>query len=954
MKKQLFRAALLGVAATFGLQAGAVPAKPGLLQRTTSDGTVVNVRIVGDENYHQCFSEDGYPLMERDGNFYFVNFDATGNMIDSRLEYRGKADRSDAAKAFLKNVDLATLDSRIQKRAARSTRNLARAAAQAKAKMAPARLSDCNDGPPFEKGYGLFSDARFPAYGDQKAIVILVEYADVKFSSKFAGGMTAHDYFSRMLNEDGFSAYGATGCAAEYFRLNSGDTFRPVFDVYGPVTLSRNRAYYGGNDAAGNDKNAPEMIKEACDLLNAEVDFGEYDRNHDGMIDNVFVFYAGQGEASGGPAESVWPHSFEMSNAGYSPYQVNYDGVRLESYACTNELVKGRPDGVGTFIHEFSHVMGLPDLYSTNYSGAFTPGYWSAMDYGPYNNSGMTPPLYSAFERYALGWMKPREINEAVSATLPHIIDNVAGIIHTEKTTEYFLFENRQQESWDKYLPGHGMLVWHVDYNKNVFDSNSPNNTASHQHVDLVEADDIQSASTRTGDTFPGAAGRTSFTSSTSPALRSWSGKGIDLPITGITEKNGLITFDVLGGKTMEKPVLVVNEPVEVTPVSVTLSWNNLEGYDAHVSVYTKNPEGKTEHVSGFRLRNVGQVSSVKVEDLEPSSDYYYSVMLSKGWVTTDMSPEKKVTTAVRTLDYTTVKALEADEVKATSFRANWEKLADANAYTVTIYDLIMGEPYKESLDFSSGIYNIGKWYTDARQSYEMAAYCGEAAPSLRMATGNVLASPVFDDDVTALRFWTRGNNTREGDVVNVYTEADGQRTLHTSVPVVKTVGGKKTEITDFPAGTRQVVIEFVRAGTSGALALDDVVVEYGHQYTVNEQSARDLKTGDVTSHVVTGLTPGAMYGYRVVGTDGKLNSIPSEMITVKTAGGAGVDAVTDGSPLVISVNSLSVSVGDGQEVVAYDLTGGVVASGRGSLVLPASGVYIVRAANKSAKVAVR
>ena len=163
----------------------------------------------------------------------------------------------------------------------------------------------------------------------------------------------------------------------------------------------------------GNDQRPEEMIIEACQMLDDTVDFSEYDRDGDGYIDNVFVFYAGRGEASGGASDTVWPHSWDITAATSVPYV--FDGVRLDRYGCSNEWEVDRPDGVGTFVHEFSHVMGLPDLYATKYTGAFTPGAWSAMDYGPYNNDGCTPPLYSAFERYSLGWIEPLPIDGPVN-----------------------------------------------------------------------------------------------------------------------------------------------------------------------------------------------------------------------------------------------------------------------------------------------------------------------------------------------------------------------------------------------------------------------------------------------------------------------------------------------------------------------------------------------------------
>ena len=501
----------------FGASAMAVPAKPGLITVRQADGTELLVRIIGDEHHHYYLTEDGHLLINDHDTYYYGDVNAAGAIVSSHIVARPAASRSAEAVSFLNSVDATRVKAALSRK---------RAAA------APSRVPMRN--------VGLF-DTGFPSKGDQKGLVILVEYTDVKFTHK-----TPLDYFSRMLNEDGFSDYGGTGCAAEYFRESSMGQFRPQFDVYGPITLSNKMSYYGGNDSDGNDKYPWKMVTEACQQLDATVDFSEYDRDGDGYIDNVFIFYAGRGEASGGSANTVWPHSWNITAADSRSYV--FDGVRLDRYACSNEWEGSRPDGVGTFIHEFSHVMGLPDLYATDYSTAFTPGEWSVLDYGPYNNDGCTPPIYSIYERYALGWIEPTVIDGPATIRLDNVMENKGCIIPTKRANEFFLLENRQQTGWDTFIPGHGMLVWHVDYNSYIWAQNTVNNNASHQYVDLEEADNIRSDYTRAGDAFPGTSKVTSFTDTTTPSMKTWTGAKLNLPITDITETDGVITFNVAGG----------------------------------------------------------------------------------------------------------------------------------------------------------------------------------------------------------------------------------------------------------------------------------------------------------------------------------------------------------------------------------------------------------------------
>jgi hypothetical protein len=199
--------------------------------------------------------------------------------------------------------------------------------------------------------------------------------------------------------------------------------------------------------------------------------------------------------------------------------------------------------------------MGLPDLYYTG-SGTFltcTPGDYDILDIGCYNNDSRTPPSFSAYERNAMGWIDLKELADAENVTLQNIADsNEACIIKTTTDTEFYLLENRQQTGWDTYIPNTGMLIWHIDGTQSVYKNNTVNNTKSHQYVDLVEANGraVNTSSTITkGWPWPGTSGKTEFTSTTSPALKDWSGNAIDVPITEITETtDGLVTFKVNGG----------------------------------------------------------------------------------------------------------------------------------------------------------------------------------------------------------------------------------------------------------------------------------------------------------------------------------------------------------------------------------------------------------------------
>ena len=496
MKKELLLTLIVATAA-FG--AHSVPAMRGLRPVVQADGTTVMIQRVGDERIHFDLDSEGALLHCVDGQYRLAQLCADGTLADSHVAVKWD---SEPVRAIVSRL-CAEVDSHTSFSTALRT-----------------------------AGVGMIPGRTFPAKGEQKAIVILVEYSDVAFTHP-----EPYRYFNEMLNKEGFSDpdYGGTGSCRDYFVESSMGQFLPHFDVYGPVKLPNSRAYYGANSGGGLDARASQMIIDACNLLDPEVDFSEYDRDGDGNIDNVFVFYAGQGEATYGPAESIWPHSSTVGG------RVTLDGKRLTTYGCTNEWGYDHPDGIGTFVHEFSHVIGLPDLYATNSVLTCTPGTWTVLDYGPYNNNGRTPPAYSTFERNALGWIELQDLTaDGQLHSLSDLRSDNVGyrIVNPSNPNEFYLFENRRKQGSDAYLPGEGMLVWHVDYNDVRWRNNVVNNTPSHQYVDLIEADGVAAKSNRDGgDAFPGTAVMSRLD------LKWWNGKSTGVALRGISDTDGNVTF---------------------------------------------------------------------------------------------------------------------------------------------------------------------------------------------------------------------------------------------------------------------------------------------------------------------------------------------------------------------------------------------------------------------------
>lgn len=570
----------------------AIPAKLGVRPVEQPDGSVIEIMVYGDENNHFSTTADGYIVTQDDDGFYkLANVNPDGSLVSTDIRPLKGANFSQAVK--LADVDMESI--------------IAKRNGKRKSKFS---------------GIGLTSNT-YPTVGNPKGLIILVEYSDVKFNeSEYENG--AKDYFNQLINGENFTQMGGTGSALQYFTEQSGGKFTPDFDVLGPVTLPQNQAFYGQNDRWGSDMRAYMMLVHAVEILDPEVDFSVYDTDGDGEIDNVYLFYAGKGEASYGNSMTVWPHSWNLPDAGVN---LMVDDVKVGHYACSNEWELDLPCGIGTFVHEFSHVMGLPDLYNTYYGRMeYTPGEYSVLDYGPYNNKGRTPPNYGAYELNALGWFEPLIVEDSASIKLAPISSGEFMLIPTEKETEFFLFENRQLTGWDAYIPNHGLLIWHIDYNARLFENNTINLNQNHQYVDIIEANNRPSYTTAEGYTFPGTSGKREFTKDSSPAFKSWSGTAIELPITGIEENSGYILFDVAGGDglTLESPEPVItNSSFEEGFFDV--EWNAVDGAAEYfITVMAGEPRDNGVLTCGFD-------NSIVPADWESTEEGWYTTVNTFG-----------------------------------------------------------------------------------------------------------------------------------------------------------------------------------------------------------------------------------------------------------------------------------------------------------------------------------
>lgn len=551
----LCASAFLGISSLFALPARSIPETV-----TQPDGTVVTVRVVGDEFYHYQMTADGIPVVRgADGFYRYAELTPDGTVVAGQVIARDAHLRTASDKVYLEQ-----LATRQVSQGMVAQRQLKR---QQKLRSVTRRSMQTATG------------------DDVHGLVLLVEFSDQKFNA----ANTLED-FKEMMNKEGYNYQGAIGSARDYFIAQSGGQFRPTFDVVGPITLDKTMAYYGGNDKyTGNDSRPEEMVIDACRKVESTVDFSIYDRDNDGFVDLVYVIYAGYGESANDNAgsldDTIWPHAWYIYQG--AGKEVSVDGKLLDAYACSAELQGNTGtyrDGIGSFCHEYSHTLGLPDFYDTGGSN-YGMSTWSLMDYGCYNgpdmngdghSDGSVPVGYTAYEREFCGWLTIEELTSPATVSLENLADSKKAykIVSSDKN-QYFTLENRQQTGWDTYMASSGLMILKVDYDQRVWDNNIVNCEPTRQRMTIMPADNHRSFYDETGDLYP-YNNNNSFTDQSAPASKTNTGLSLGKPVTNITQANGVITFDFMGGSAIDAPV--ANEATGITATGFTANWSPVEG----------------------------------------------------------------------------------------------------------------------------------------------------------------------------------------------------------------------------------------------------------------------------------------------------------------------------------------------------------------------------------------
>ncbi len=570
--------------------------QPGIHSIRQSDGTTLQVVAFGDEHFNYFTTTDGV-LLVRDGNNFFVaKVNDNGQLVSTGVLAHDTVSRTEAERALIATQDLDLFNQKMEIRARRRV-----------AMREPLKRNS----------------TFFPHMGSPKALVILVEFSDTTFKhanpkETFNKYLNHDELFTTSTDKDMGRNYGSV---RRYFSDMSFGKFTPQFDVYGPINFNKPLSTYGAG-SAGSEKSG-QMILDACKLLDEDIDFSQYDSNNDGYIDLIYILYAGYSSAiAGNSSNCIHPKSGTISFAD------TFDGKKICRYGMSNELIATPTvqanglmiEGIGVFCHEFSHCMGLPDLYPTPGSVAertiyHNLDYWSLMDAGECTYTGYRPTEYTAWEREAFGWITIDTLKTAADITLKPLSANGKAyrIVNDNNESEYYILENIQKTGWNKYACGQGMTVMHVDFKESAFTVGGcpVNSTAGHPHMTIIPADGIfmpqyffgekitstnaaisgieankplldkydgQTITSKmyhadlAGDPFPGTSGVAALTDTTSPAARVYAGEFMGKPITDIFEnlQDSTITFKFMGGEANDTiPSSIIETERADRPVSV-------------------------------------------------------------------------------------------------------------------------------------------------------------------------------------------------------------------------------------------------------------------------------------------------------------------------------------------------------------------------------------------------
>jgi M6 family metalloprotease-like protein len=581
-----------------------VPAYPHPIDITQPDGSKITLRLKGDESFHWYETADGFTLLKNSkGMFEYAAKLGNDDLKPSGIPAKNIEQRTADEKLFLSTIPPHLTYSQIQVSMLRQIKKVA------------------ESGPL----------SAFPTSGSRNLVCILIGFTDLAFTK-------TQSEFNNLFNQVEYTTDDAMGSVKDYYLESSYNQLTLSVTVAGPYTAANTMAYYGAN-SGGNDIRPRELITEAVNLANPDVNYANFDNDADGAVDGVYVIYAGYGEEAGASEDAIWAHAWNIPT-------LTLDGKTISKYSCSAELRGNSGTGltrIGVICHEFGHVLGAPDYYDTDYStgGQYTgTGHWDMMAGGSWNLSGACPAQHNVYTKWRYyNWLTPTLLNSAGNYSLTNSVDNQSAYyFRTPTTGEIFIMENRQQTGFDSYIPGSGLLIYHVDstginYAGNDINATHPQlmypvcaSSNTNPSVYSFTYGDINSA----GCPFPGSSGKTEFSDGSLPGAIDWLGNASNKPLTSISESAGVISFSFMNSNLPQNFLAstISNSEIDLSwvlnsgnnPVLIAYSTTGSFGTPANGAIYSP---GNTIPGGGTVLY-YGTATSFNHTSLTPSTSYYY------------------------------------------------------------------------------------------------------------------------------------------------------------------------------------------------------------------------------------------------------------------------------------------------------------------------------------------
>ena len=399
--------------------------------------------------------------------------------------------------------------------------------------------------------------------GERHQLVVLAAFNDRSFKGDEAATLSL---WNNIFNTPGYQDKKFQGSVHDYFYDQSYGKFDLTFDLH-YVQLADNCKKYRSTQK--DDENSQYLVQDVMDQLEKlDIDWSLYDWNGDGYVNQLIILFAGMSMHDGGDDNSIWSHQWWLSDhmkdrtSEYcEPRTItnSHDGhtYTVDCYCALAEL-SGRDDygSFGTICHEYTHCFGFPDFYGN----IATPRQWDLMDFGNNNGDGFRPCGYSAHERWLMGWLSPEELSDAATINQMSALAEQpqAYLVRNDAyAKEYYIIENRQQRDWDASLPSSGIVIFHVDYDPDVWRSvtSSPNcysvNYASNRNrYTIIPANNSLLSILSRGWSYPyGNNNQLTDTSVPAALLIHENGEGTKLmgkPITMMNVTNGLASFQFM------------------------------------------------------------------------------------------------------------------------------------------------------------------------------------------------------------------------------------------------------------------------------------------------------------------------------------------------------------------------------------------------------------------------